>query len=609
MAESTPVVQDELVAPEVAAAPASEPAPLFSLDILSTIKLAQNRHGLRHGDYERYRQYCTRRLHRIRKSVKFTHGKNRFQKRTLDLEKISDDRYLLLVLVQAERAWSYAMQKKDESTGGGVEANPRAHFHMVKRLSKAAEYARQLADLCNAKADPRTVLEAEAYAAWMNGMSRLERRQWQAALTDLAKSRTIYEQLGKLSDSDSQELWRQRVEELQPSIRYCNYNLSGGRVTSDAEPKGIAADDDLRSKLDSVISETLKKQSENLREISWRGRKVAVKSDRLRSSILNAQAVAYEIEQADTYDKKMAVFDKMFGAYNDALNLIRDELAASASAKAKSTKLEAQEDSLEFLRTYVSYQKLSSTADRNLVMVDALESRFKSRSDGATSEGAEADKKRARPGDLVRLYETLIQNMAELDDVKGGVEDVSESKLIKAKLASFKAIRCYYMALTYSANSKPREAVALFDSASDQVRAALDHHQALGNVAKDIVSKLQQVQGDVKARKSEVQARAFVEAIKAREAELKAAEPKPESTEAAIEGGALLQHLDEFDARFARSGELIAFPPDFEPVKCKPLLFDLAGTEIAFPDIEARKKAKSSSGLMGRLVGGLWSRS
>ena len=45
-------------------APPREP---LTLAIHATIQLAQLNNGLRHGDYQRYRQYCTRRLRRVRK--------------------------------------------------------------------------------------------------------------------------------------------------------------------------------------------------------------------------------------------------------------------------------------------------------------------------------------------------------------------------------------------------------------------------------------------------------------------------------------------------------------------------------------------------------------
>lgn len=58
--------------------------------------------------------------------------------------------------MKAERAWGYAMQLKDE-----LSSNSRARVHMIKRFKKAYKAAQLLESLCNAKADKKTILEAE----------------------------------------------------------------------------------------------------------------------------------------------------------------------------------------------------------------------------------------------------------------------------------------------------------------------------------------------------------------------------------------------------------------------------------------------------------------
>ena len=50
----------------------------LDVDVLIMVKSAQNQNGLRHNDYGRYHHYCTRKLHRMRKSLKFTQGRKQF---------------------------------------------------------------------------------------------------------------------------------------------------------------------------------------------------------------------------------------------------------------------------------------------------------------------------------------------------------------------------------------------------------------------------------------------------------------------------------------------------------------------------------------------------
>ena len=80
------------------------------------VKVSQSQHGLRHGDHTRYRQYCTRRLARMYKALNFSHGRGKYQKRALSPEVVADANHLMIPLISAERAWSYAMELK---TGAG----------------------------------------------------------------------------------------------------------------------------------------------------------------------------------------------------------------------------------------------------------------------------------------------------------------------------------------------------------------------------------------------------------------------------------------------------------------------------------------------------------
>lgn len=66
-------------------------------------------------------------------------------------------RYLLLILMDAERAWSYAMQLKQEAN-----TEPRKRFHLLSRLRKAVKHAEELERLCESnRVDAKTKLEAQ----------------------------------------------------------------------------------------------------------------------------------------------------------------------------------------------------------------------------------------------------------------------------------------------------------------------------------------------------------------------------------------------------------------------------------------------------------------
>jgi len=195
----------------------------FCLEILPFIKEAQNQHGMRHGDYQRYRMYCMRRLRRIRHALHFTHGhRHKYQKKVISVDTVTDVRYLYIPLVCAERAWALAMELKQEAN-----TEPRKRFHLLRRLHKANKHALQLLKLCEEckRCDARTRLEAQAYSSWMMGNVKFEELKWQEALDAFGQSQTIYEKLGGAVSEEQRTLYSQRVEEISPNVRYCAYNM------------------------------------------------------------------------------------------------------------------------------------------------------------------------------------------------------------------------------------------------------------------------------------------------------------------------------------------------------------------------------------------------
>nr|XP_027100908.1 signal recognition particle subunit SRP68-like [Coffea arabica] len=93
-------------------------SPRFSINVLQLLKSAQMQHGLRFGDYARYRRYCTARLRRLYKSLKFTHGRGKYSKRAITASMVTEVRYLHVVLYTAERAWILQLLKSVQMQHG-----------------------------------------------------------------------------------------------------------------------------------------------------------------------------------------------------------------------------------------------------------------------------------------------------------------------------------------------------------------------------------------------------------------------------------------------------------------------------------------------------------
>jgi hypothetical protein len=100
--------------------------------------------------------------------------------------------------VCSERAWAQANALKQESEAEGDGApQPAKRRRGLRRLRKAAAWAGQLARLAAVVCDAKGALEAEAYAAWMQGNAKMEGEvEWEAARLQFGRARWVWGGVG-----------------------------------------------------------------------------------------------------------------------------------------------------------------------------------------------------------------------------------------------------------------------------------------------------------------------------------------------------------------------------------------------------------------------------
>uniref|UniRef100_B2RYI2 Signal recognition particle subunit SRP68 n=1 Tax=Rattus norvegicus TaxID=10116 RepID=B2RYI2_RAT len=451
----------------------------LSLEILQVIKESQQQHGLRHGDFQRYRGYCSRRQRRLRKTLNFKMGnRHKFTGKKVTEELLTDSRYLLLVLMDAERAWSYAMQLKQEAN-----TEPRKRFHLLSRLRKAVKHAEELERLCeSSRVDAKTKLEAQAYTAYLSGMLRFEHQEWKAAIEAFNRCKTIYEKLASAFTEEQAVLYNQRVEEISPNIRYCAYNIGDQSAINELMQMRLRSGGTeglLAEKLEALITQTRAKQAATMSEVEWRGRTVPVKIDKVRIFLLGLADNEAAIVQAESEETKERLFESMLSECRDALQAVREELKPDQKQRDYTVDGESGKVSnLQYLHSYLTYIKLSTAIRRNENMAKGLHRAL-------LQQQPEDDSKRSpRPQDLIRLYDIILQNLVELLQLPGLEEDRTFQKEIGLKTLVFKAYRCFFIAQSYVLVKKWSEALVLYDRVLKYASEVSSHGGAFKNSLK-----------------------------------------------------------------------------------------------------------------------------
>ncbi|XP_056135873.1 signal recognition particle subunit SRP68 [Lampris incognitus] len=561
----------------------------LGLEILQIIKDSQQQHGLRHGDYQRYRGYCSRRLRRLRKTLGFKMGnRHKFTGKKITVEMLSDNRYLLLVLMEAERAWSYAMQLKQEAN-----TEPRKRFHLLARLRKAAKHGERLEKLCESpNVDAKTKLEAQAYTAYLTGMVEFELQEWKPAMEAFNKCKTIYEKLASAFTEEQAVLYHQRVEEISPNIRYCAYNIGDQNAINDLMQMRLTGGGGgmMAEKLEALITQTRAKQAATMSEVEWRGRTVPVKIDKARIFLLGLADNEAAIAQAANEETKEHLYETLLAECRDTIQAVREELKTEAKQRERGSDADGGKISnLQFLHSYLTYIKLCTVVKRNESMAHVLQAKLK-------EPQSNENKRTPRPQDLIRLYDIILQSLAELSTLQGLEEDHTYQKEVALKMLVYKAYRCFFIAQSYVLVKKWSEALVLYERVLKYAKEVQSKAKSLNNRLKDLPDVLELI-AEVNAEKYSLQAAAILDTDET--AEVPSQQQVKDHTP-------LCDRLDNFQLDTALVGKqpnLVQFPPDFQPIPCKPLFFDLALNHVTFPTLDDKVEQKGKGGLTGYIKG------
>ena len=122
---------------------------------------------------------------------------------------------------------------------------------------------------------------------------------------------------------------------------------------------------------------------------------------------------------------------------------------------------------------------------------------------------------------------------------------------------------------------------------------ARQHHQACASQRQGDLQRLTALEKRIKGEKWILIAKAVA----------KPAEAPATPTGGQRRDNALLKRPNEFDASAADTKQVVEFPPSFQQISCKPLVFDLTLDTIEFPDLDKRVASTKKGGLFGFLRG------
>lgn len=387
------------------------------------------------------------------------------------------------------------------------------------------------------------------------------------------------------------------MDELTPSLRYCAYNIGDGASIDDLIEMRAQG---LLSNLDSLVSQTKTQSSETLQTTEWRGRKVTVRPEKVRLFLLSIQELDKSIEKAQTPLAKIELIETMLIDCKDAITAVKDEMKQDPKLRQPDTNMPVT--GIQYLLAYLSYIRLMRTLERNIYLVaqakQSLDDTAGTNSSGAA--GTDGGRK-VRPQDLTRLYEIISQNVGELKQISGMEDDGVYQKEIDVLSLSFKAFRCYYIAVTLVGMKRWKEAVALYVRATKYAAEALKSKPNEFNLQLE----LQQLINKIEACKFSAHAYSVLEEDGGGIGDDTVAFGKTAKLSKPLYER--LSQYKEDQQLNTKNPNVYKLTPDMQPIPCKPLFYDLAFNFVEFPalyeQLDSPSSAKKGAGISGFVKG------
>jgi hypothetical protein len=210
-------------------------------EVLKYLKTIQSRHGIAEEQHIRYRQYCTRRLHRVRTNsaikLPLKAGK-KYTKTVITPQIAKTTDHLVIPLLLAERAWAYANEDQvnlesplDDNNGRDENFLRR---HVTTRFRKSVQHAKEFETLCVQVGDSYTQLQAHFYSEWLQGVSAIGTNSLEQAHKSFTTCKNILTGLLDLKDAELTAICMERLGSINSYLSFCNSRLKRSGIDINA---------------------------------------------------------------------------------------------------------------------------------------------------------------------------------------------------------------------------------------------------------------------------------------------------------------------------------------------------------------------------------------
>lgn len=587
------------------------------LALHAVLRGLQTQHGLRRGedegDFECYRQYCARRLRRLRRNVELSNGKMKSilcRKVTATTPQRTAEHVFILALL-ADRAWAYAMELKVRASLESkphVDSNERnrgmGRRHSRRRLTKAAAYGAMMRALCATMGDDMLARESDVYASWLEGLELESKDDHGRAAEILENTRATYLALAQ-ECTLHEDIFQERAADCLTAAQRCTF-AAGGRHASNTH----STLDDKQSVNDAVNTTTEIEPLVGRVVIRWCGMALEITAEKIQQHL--------RVCKLENEPSAVAV-DKWSGGAAGLCSVGFKSAAVSVSVMLPpneaiyATRLQQLEDMAHAARTECDYEchkdqfsegKCNTKSQRSLELVAARATYEKldllfQHCDTTVAERATVWRRTALdassahiygpalgpfdepriPDDVLHVYDNLIQvtnEMIALADIRDSKNEAL-AEVLDARAAVLQAYKCHFLAEMFSIRRvEALKAFSLFRHASYLADRACQEAKACE--ASQMSQEMVHLSDASRASASRLRAAHVINS------------KQIDTIQIRVPSTVLPFRLDRLDVYIVpgRTESLSAISPKPRSAQCKPILFNLAHNHLDLPSFHRK---------------------
>lgn len=329
----------------------SAPTPeKVNIDVTLLLRGKQRLYGVKNNEYERYAQYCSRRVVRLAHLMKKREDcvEMKGPKYNLSANINQNAEHMQIVLFKADGAFARYRFLKNTAE------KQKRKSHAISRLRKSQKWWQLAHECADAFCTEKTQLEVQAFQSYAKASLELELGHWSEALSTFTAVTDIFSDIQNASSDATLKLFcREMIDDITPLIEFCRFNL--GQID------GQHIDAETRERIINIYEGSENLPTNTLSELKWRDKTVPIVHEGLRVKLATVVDLINDIHKEGHEPQfAMKLFDKLITESHSARQTIR-----SISSKGES-------EELQTIDSFLDWNSYIVTLERSRILLSTL---------------------------------------------------------------------------------------------------------------------------------------------------------------------------------------------------------------------------------------------